>query len=74
MDNNADNTETQITLLPYLLKIFAMFHMRQWYHKEKADKNVVETIAIRCSNCGKATDIYMKSKNEMTKKRSLNLF
>ena len=36
-----------------------MFKIRCRYNPEEDDKNTVENIAIRCSNCGKETMIYM---------------
>ena len=40
-----------------------MFHIRCWYNKGHYDKNKVEHIAIRCSNCGKETGLSMDNIN-----------
>ena len=34
-----------------------------WYNKGNDDKNKVEHIAIRCSNCEKETGLYMDNMN-----------
>ena len=53
MDHTAVNMETQITLLPLLLKLFAMFKIQLWYDKENLEENVIGNRAIRYINCGK---------------------
>ena len=63
MDYTADIIENEIVLLPSLLKMFSMFHISCWYIKGHYDKNKVENIAIRCSNCEKETMIYMDNMN-----------
>ena len=40
-----------------------MFQIRCWYNQGHDDKNTVENIAIRFSNCGKETMIYMDNMN-----------
>ena len=37
--------------------------MRCWYNKGQYDKNKVENIAIRCTNCGKETGLSIKNMN-----------
>ena len=37
--------------------------MHFWYDNEPDDQNNVENVAIRCSNCGKETSLYMKNMN-----------
>ena len=59
MEYTADNIETKITLLPSLLKIFSMIQISFCYEKENVEENVMENIAIRCSNCGKTTGLYI---------------
>ena len=66
-EHTADNIETQIMLLPLLLKMFAMFKTRLWYDKENLKENVLENIAIRCSNGGKTTVLSVKNKNTNNK-------
>ena len=44
-----------------MLKVFSMFQMRFWYDNEHSDQNIVEIIAIRCSNCGKEIGLSMKN-------------
>ena len=41
-----------------------MFQISCWYNKGHDDKNKVENISIRCSNCGKQTGLSMKSTNK----------
>ena len=48
-------------MLPSLLKMFSVFQMCVWYYNENDDQNSVENIAIRCSNRGKQTGLYMKN-------------
>ena len=43
--------------------MFSMFQMRFWYDDEHDDQNNVESIVIRCSNCGKETGLSMKNMN-----------
>ena len=43
--------------------MFSMFQMLFWYNKEHDDQNNVENVAIKCSNCGKETGLYMKILN-----------
>ena len=50
MEHTASNIETYISLLPSLLKVFAMFQMRLLHNEHNEHKNFVESIAIRCSN------------------------
>ena len=40
-----------------------MSHMPFWYDKEPDDQNYVKTIAIRCSNFGKETGLFMNNMN-----------
>ena len=40
-----------------------MFKMRLLFDKENIEEIVVENIAIRCSNCGKTTGLYVKNTN-----------
>ena len=40
-----------------------MIQTRCWYNKGHDDKNKVEHIAIRCSNCGKETMMSMDNMN-----------
>ena len=53
MKHNADNTGNNITLLPSLLKVLAMFDMPLWYDNENLEENVVCNIGIKCRNCEK---------------------
>ena len=43
--------------------MFAMVWIRFWNNKGHGDQNNVENIAIKCSNCGKETGLYMKNMN-----------
>ena len=60
---NEDNIENKITLLPSLLKMFPMFQMCFWYDTENVEYCIVETIDIRCNNCGEETGSSMKNMN-----------
>ena len=71
MEYQADNIENNTKLLPSLLKIFSMLQICCWYNKGHDDKNKLEHIPIRCSNCGKQTgssmdDINTKYKDIIT--------
>ena len=63
MDHTAVNMETQITLLPLLLKLFAIFKMRLWYDNKNSEETVVDDICIRYSHCGKTTGLPVKNTN-----------
>ena len=63
MLHTEDNIETQITLLPPLLKVFALLKMQLWYDNEKIEENVVDNIGIRYRNCGKTTGLSVKNTN-----------
>ena len=58
-----DKIQTQITLLPPLLKFFAMFKMSLWYDNDNIEDIVVYNIGIRCSNCGKTNGLSVKNTN-----------
>ena len=63
MDYTAYRTENERTLLPSLLNMFSMFQISFWYNKGHDDQNKVEHIAVRCSNCGKETSLYVDNMN-----------
>ena len=60
MDHTTSNTETDISLLPSLLKVFAMFQMHLLYHEHNED--IVEAIDIQCSNFHINTGLHLKDK------------
>ena len=60
MEHTADKIETQITMLPLLLKVFEMFKMRLWCDNDNIEENVANNIGIRCSNCGKTNGFSVK--------------
>ena len=47
MDHTESNIETDVSLLPSLLKVFAMFHMRLLYYEHNEEEHVVEAIDIK---------------------------
>ena len=61
MEHNSDNIETQIKLLPSLLKVLTMFKMRLWYDNENFEENVMNNIVIRCRNYGKTNVLVVKN-------------
>ena len=61
MEYTAENIETEITLLPSLLKLISMFQLGLCY--KNVDKKIVENVAISCSKYGRSTDISMKNMN-----------
>ena len=67
MEHTAYNIETQITLLPSLLKVFENFKMCMWYDNENFEENLVDDIGISCSNRGKTTGLYKIYKAMVTK-------
>ena len=42
-----------------ILKVFSMFQFRLFYDKNNEEGNVVDEIAIRCSNCNKYTGLHL---------------
>ena len=62
MKYTTEKIDTEITLLPSLLTIFPIFHLRLWY-RENVDEKIVENLAIRCSNCGRSTGISTNNTN-----------
>ena len=62
MEHTESNTETDISLLPSLLKVFAMFQMRLLYPENNKEEHVVESIAIQCSNCHIKTGLNLKDR------------
>ena len=63
MEYTADNVESQIKLLMYLLKLFAVFNMRLWYDNENLEENMVDNIGIMCSHCEETTGLSVKNTN-----------
>ena len=49
MEHTATDIETDISLLPSFLKVFAVFQMCLLYHENK--EYVVESIYIKCNHC-----------------------
>ena len=62
IEKTESNIETDISLLPSMLKFFAMFHMGLLYHEKNEEEHVVEDIAIQCRNFHKNTGLYLKDK------------
>ena len=63
MDRTTYRRKTQITPLPSWLIFSENFKMRLWYVNKNIEENVVDNIGIRCRNCVKTTDLYVKNKN-----------
>ena len=74
MGNAASIIGTDISLIPSLLKVFAMFQMRSLYDKHNEEDNFLEDIAIKCRNWHRSTDLFLKYKTvkEMIPKFVLN--
>ena len=72
MEHTADKINTQIVLLPLLLKVFAISEMRLWYDSENIEDNVVNNIGIRCRNSRKTTGLSVKT-HTFTNTLSLNV-
>ena len=62
MEHTASIIETDISSIPSLLKVFAMFQVCLFYDKHNEEDNVVEDIAIKCRNCHSSTALYLKNK------------
>ena len=62
MEHNASNIETDISLLPSLLKFFVMFKIRLLYYEHNEEEHVVEAMAIKCSDFHRNTGLYSKEK------------
>ena len=58
VDHTEGIIETYISLIPSLLKGFAMYQMPLFYYKHNKEDNVVEAIAIKCSNCDISTGLF----------------
>ena len=71
MEHTASIIETDISLIPSLLKVFTMFQMRLFYDNYNEEDHFVEAITTKCSDCHKGTGLYLKDK--LSKKLSLNL-
>ena len=64
MGFTAERIENDKNKLPSLLKKLPMFRIKCWWNaREDYLKQTVVTVAIRCSNCGKETMIYLYNKN-----------
>ena len=57
MDHTAGIIETDTSLIPSLLKVFAMFQIRLFYYKNNEEDNFVEAISIKCNNCDRSTGL-----------------
>ena len=62
MEHTADIIETDISLIPLLLKVFAMFQMHLFQYKHNEEDKKVESIAIKCSNYDGSTGLILKVK------------
>ena len=60
MEHTAGIIETYISLIPSLLKVFAMFQMCLFYYKHNEEWSVIEAIAINYSNCDRRTGLFLK--------------
>ena len=60
MDHNANIFEPNKSLISSLLNLFAMFQLHIFYDKRYGEENVVEAIAIKCSNFNKDTGLHLK--------------
>ena len=59
MEHTENILEPNKSLIPSLCNVLAMLQLRMFYDKN-TKKNVVEAIAINCSNCNKDTGLYLK--------------
>ena len=62
MEHTASIIETDISSIPSLLKVFAMFQVRSFYDKHNEEDNVVGDIAIKCINFHRITGLFLKDK------------
>ena len=60
VDHIANILEKNKSLITSLLKVFSMFRLCIFYYNHNEEENVVESIAIKCSNCDKDTGLYLK--------------
>ena len=60
-----------ISLIPLLLKVFAMFQMGLFQYKHNEEEKKLDYIFINCSNCDRSNGLLLKVKQ--LKKRALNL-
>ena len=59
MEYTSDKIDNEITLLPYLLKMFSMFQMSFWYDNEPDDQNYVKIISIKGVVIVKNKQVYL---------------
>ena len=62
MEHTASIIETDISSIPSLLKVFAMFQVCLFYDKHNEEDNVVEDIAIKCIHFHRITGLFLKDK------------
>ena len=63
MEHTVDRIENEKIILSSLSKMFSMFQIRCYYKQGHYDQNIVENIAIKCSNCEKEKMISMDNIN-----------
>ena len=63
MEYTVSIIETDISLIPSLLKVLQVFHMRLFYYRYDEAENIVKDIDIKCNDCRRITGVYLKDKN-----------
>ena len=58
MEHTANILEQNKSLIPSLLNVFSMFHLRIFYDKHNEEENILYAIDIKFSNCNKDTGLY----------------
>ena len=74
MKHNENTLEPSKSLIPSLLKVFAMFQLLTFYNKNIEEENDVEAIASKCRKFNKDTGLHLKDTTieEMVTKFVLN--
>ena len=60
MEHAASIIETDISIIPFLSKVFAIFQMRLFNYKHNEEDKKVESIFSNCSNCDRSTGLPLK--------------
>ena len=62
MEHTAGIIETDISLIPLLLKFFAIFQMRLFYSKRNEEEKKLESLFNKCSNNDRSTSLLLNVK------------
>ena len=74
MDHTVGIIETDISIIPLILKVFAIFQIFLFVYKHNEEGKKAESTAIKCRNCDRGAGLLLKVKTvkEMITKFVLN--